>query len=97
MKRECQFWKREQKEQKPASANEDTTAVASDGEVLITVSYEDACLCASNHDIDWILDFGASYHATLSRENFISYKSGNLGKVRLGNIIYVILREWGMF
>ena len=28
-------------------------------EVLITVSYEDACLYTSSHDSDWILDSGA--------------------------------------
>ena len=61
--------------------NEETIVVASEGEVLIIVSYKDACLYASNHDNDWILDFGASYHATPSREKIISYKSGNLGKV----------------
>ena len=65
--------------------NEETTVVASEGEVLITVSYEDSCLYASNHDNDWILDSGSSYHATPSRENFISYKFGNLCKVRVGN------------
>ena len=65
--------------------NEESIDVASEGEVLITVSYEDTCLYASNHDNDWILDFGASYHAIPSRENFISYKSGNLGKVKVGN------------
>ena len=65
--------------------NEETIVVASEGELLIIVSYEDAFLYASNHDNDWILDSGSSYHATPSRENCISYKSGNLGKVRVGN------------
>lgn len=89
IKNNCWIWKKEQKGQKEQKVtnnnNEETIVVASEGEVLTTVSYEDACLYASNHDNDWILDFGASYHATPSRENCISCKSGNMGKVWVGN------------
>ena len=46
--------------------SEETIVVASEGEVLIIVSYEDPCLYASNHDNDWILDSRSSYHATPS-------------------------------
>lgn len=65
--------------------NEETTIVALEGEILITVSHEYSCFYVSNHDNDWILDSETSYHATPSRENFISYKSSNLGKVQVGN------------
>jgi len=79
--------KREQKEKKASKKNnnEETTIVAIYGEVLINVSYEDECLYTSSHDSDWILDYGASYHATPRKENFISYQSGNMVKVHLGN------------
>ena len=89
IKKNCWIWKKAQKGQKEQKVtinnDEETILVASKGEVLITVSYEDTCLYDYNHDNDWILDSGASYHATPSRENFISDKSGNLGKVRVGN------------
>lgn len=59
--------------------------VASKGEVLITISFKDAFLYTCSHESDWILDFGASYHATPSKENCICYKACNMGQVFLGN------------
>lgn len=89
IKKNCWISKKEKKWQNEKKAttnnNEETIIVASEGEVLNIFSCEDACIYSSNHDNNLILDSGASYHATPSREIFVSYKSGNLGKVRLGN------------
>jgi len=60
-----------QKEANNKNNSEETTAIVADGEVLIIVSYDDACIYTSSHDSDWILDLGASYHATPSRESLI--------------------------
>ena len=35
--------------------------------------------------MDWMVDLGASFHATPKRDFFASYKSGNYGVVRMGN------------
>ena len=60
IKKNCWIWKKEQKGKKEQKVinknNEETTTFASEGEALITVSYEHACIYASNHDNDWILD-----------------------------------------
>ena len=67
----------------------------SEGEALIIVSYEDACLYTSSHDSDRILDYGASYHATPSKDNFISL----VIFVRFTWVIksFVILKEYETF
>jgi GAG-pre-integrase domain/Zinc knuckle len=41
--------------------------------------------CDSKDDCLWILDFGASFHATSNREYFLNYENGNFGKVYLGD------------
>lgn len=38
-----------------------------------------------NKEESWVLDSGASFHATSQKEFFNNYVSGNLGKVYLGN------------
>lgn len=60
MKKECRFWKRGQKDQRPSNTNHkssstnegQTTAVAIDGDVLFTVSVEDACVYTSSSGFD---------------------------------------------
>lgn len=39
----------------------------------------------SKDDCLWILDSGASFHATSNREYFLNYEKGNFGKVYLGD------------
>ena len=87
MKRECQIWKREQKEQKSASSNKKSTntnegeiiIVALDGDVLFTVSIEDAHLYNYSNSIDWILESRASHHVTPCKTNFVSFEVGDYG------------------
>ena len=35
--------------------------------------------------IEWVVDTAASYHATPNRELFNTYKTGDLGYVKMGN------------
>ena len=66
MKKECRALKKGQKDQRPANTNhmssntneDETTAVVIDGDVLFTVSVEDACLYTSSGSFDWILTLG---------------------------------------
>ncbi|KAG8381469.1 hypothetical protein BUALT_Bualt06G0125100 [Buddleja alternifolia] len=63
--------------------DKDTTAVATDGDVVIIC--DDACVSSSCQETDWIIDSGASYHITPHRDMFTSYTSGNFGRVRMAN------------
>lgn len=64
MKKECQFWKKGQKDQRPTSTNHkssstnegETAVLATYGDVVFTISIEDACVYTSNNSFDWILD-----------------------------------------
>ena len=46
---------------------------------------EDPCLYTFRNSIDWIVDFRASHHVTPSKDNFVTYNSGDYGRVHLGN------------
>ena len=71
---------------KSSNTNEgETTAVATDGDVLFTVSVEDACVYTSSSSFNWILDSGASHHVTPCKDSFVSYNPGDYGRVHLGN------------
>ena len=59
--------------------------VALDGDVLFTVSIEDACLYNYSNSIDWILESRASHHVTPCKTNFVSYETCDYGIVCLGN------------
>jgi hypothetical protein len=88
VKRDCWKFKREQHEKKETNKNNNTkknNVIATNSEILIILSYEDACLYNSTHDSDWMLKSRASYHATASKEKIISYKSSYMVKIPLGN------------
>ncbi|WVZ14797.1 hypothetical protein V8G54_012363 [Vigna mungo] len=54
--------------------------------VASTSGGEDALICSlENKEESWVLDSGASFHATSQKEFFENYVPGNLGKVYLGN------------
>ena len=61
----------------------ETTIVVLEDDVLFTISIEDACLYTSSCSIDWILDYGASYHVTPCKANFVAYKTGDYDRVHL--------------
>ncbi|KAD3069146.1 hypothetical protein E3N88_37026 [Mikania micrantha] len=52
------------------------------------VSYSDddaLILCSESSVESWVMDFGASFHATHSNDGMRNVKEGDFGKVRLGN------------
>ncbi|WVY93468.1 hypothetical protein V8G54_032556 [Vigna mungo] len=54
--------------------------------VATTSGGGDALICSlKNKEESWVLDSGASFHATSQKELFENYVPGNLGKVYLGN------------
>ncbi|WVZ00646.1 hypothetical protein V8G54_026715 [Vigna mungo] len=54
--------------------------------VASTSGGEDALICSvENKEESWVLDSGASFHATSQKEFFENYVPGNLGNVCLGN------------
>ena len=54
--------------------------------VASTSGGDDALICSlESKEESWVLDSGASFHATSQKEFFKNYVPGNLGKVYLGN------------
>nr|KYP40338.1 Retrovirus-related Pol polyprotein from transposon TNT 1-94 [Cajanus cajan] len=60
--------------------------VKDEANVATTSGGGDALICSlENKEESWVIDSGASFHATSQKELFENYVSGNLGKVYLGN------------
>ncbi|KAK2378762.1 putative mitochondrial protein [Trifolium repens] len=54
--------------------------------VASTLGEDDALICSlESKEESWVLDSGASFHATSQKKFFENYVPGNLGKVYLGN------------
>ncbi|KAA8542749.1 hypothetical protein F0562_023901 [Nyssa sinensis] len=87
MKRNCYAWKREQKEEnnnQKKNEEKNTTATFEGDEVVVLSCGKEECLHVGN-EIEWVVDTGASDHATYNKEFFISYKEGDFGTVKMGN------------
>nr|KYP42874.1 Retrovirus-related Pol polyprotein from transposon TNT 1-94 [Cajanus cajan] len=68
---------------KNAPKNQEAKAEAN---IASTSGRDDALICSlESKEESWVLDSGASFHATSQREFFENYVPGNLGKVYLGN------------
>ena len=78
IRRECRFLKKEQSKEK--DEDKDSIVYLSDVDVAIVCDDKPKC-----HVNDWIIDSGASFHATSRGEIFTSYSSGDFGHVRMGN------------
>ncbi|KAA8526119.1 hypothetical protein F0562_007781 [Nyssa sinensis] len=66
--------------------NEEKNTIATfEGDEVVVLSYgEEECLHVGN-EIEWVVDTGASYHATYNKEFFTSYRVGDFGTVKMGN------------
>ncbi|KAA8550233.1 hypothetical protein F0562_001917 [Nyssa sinensis] len=87
LKRNCYAWKREQKEEnnnQKKNEEKNTTTTFEGDEVVVLSCGEEECLHVGN-EIEWVVDTGASYHATYNKEFFTSYKAGDFGTVKMGN------------
>lgn len=59
---------------------------------MVVSCKEQGCLSVANDhlnvaddQIEWVVDTGASYYATFSRETFTTYKAWNFGAVNIAN------------
>jgi predicted nucleic acid-binding protein len=79
LKRDCRASKKKMEENDKSSTSVNVSNESgSENEALIMC-------CDSKDDSLWILDSGASFHATSNREYFLNYENGNFGKVYLGD------------
>ncbi|KAF7149741.1 hypothetical protein RHSIM_Rhsim02G0038500 [Rhododendron simsii] len=62
---------------------ENTTAVSSDGELMVVC--DESCVNLVCQDTNWVIDSGASFHVTSRADFFTFYNEGDLGCVRMGN------------
>ncbi|KAJ8466528.1 hypothetical protein OPV22_029080 [Ensete ventricosum] len=76
--------KKRGKEVEHTESKENITATVQGSDYLILSTSDDifSYVC---QDLKWIIDTGASYHATPRREFFATYRSGNFGVVKMGN------------
>ncbi|KAK9133630.1 hypothetical protein Scep_013158 [Stephania cephalantha] len=78
LKRDCKAPKKRVDENDKDSNSVNVSNESSSDEALIMC-------CDSKDESCWILDSGASFHATSNREYFLNYEKGNFGKVYLGD------------
>ena len=53
---------------------------------LIVFSAEDQpCICVMSQDSDWLMDSGATHHATLKRDVFVRYHNRDFSEVKMRN------------
>ena len=86
LKKNCQVWKREQNQgNQKKEENKNTIApfTCSDEDVAVVV---EECLHVGDQVIELVVDTTASCHATLNKELFNTYKAGDFGCVKMGNI-----------
>ena len=67
-----------------SAESHDHTATTVEGELIILSTTDEPTICLCQ-DTDWVVDTGASYHATPHREFFTTYRTGDFGVVRMGN------------
>jgi len=88
IQRFCRQLKREkQKEkgkEKKSDDDSDDNRVTALKENFLTIFYGDVVNFVS-HETSWVIDSGASVHATSRRDFFTSYRSGDFGSVKMGN------------
>ncbi|CAH9126641.1 unnamed protein product [Cuscuta epithymum] len=59
--------------------------VSLSSDVCLVTHGEQECLHVSTHEVEWVIDTAASFHATPHQNLFTSYKSGDFGAVKMGN------------
>ncbi|KAJ4728518.1 Retrovirus-related Pol polyprotein from transposon TNT 1-94 [Melia azedarach] len=88
IKKYCRQLKRDNKKDKGKekknddSSDDDRVATVTDDFLIM---YDDDVVNLMCHETSWVIDSGASIHATSRKEFFTSYTSGNFGDVKMGN------------
>ena len=92
MKKNCRVLKRQKKKDDgnnlKKDENSNTIAVLCNDEVEILSMGKCLHVGNSSQGIEWVLDNGASFHATSKREFFYSYREGDFGTMKMGNDSY---------
>ncbi|KAL4561013.1 hypothetical protein LXL04_033173 [Taraxacum kok-saghyz] len=86
-KSDCRKLLREQSETSQSSSRDD-------GETMVTISQDitlvacenEASLHVGAQDDEWVIDTAASYHATPDQDLFATYKPGDHGTMKMGNM-----------
>ncbi|KAJ4721123.1 Retrovirus-related Pol polyprotein from transposon TNT 1-94 [Melia azedarach] len=88
IKKYCRQLKRDNKKDKGKekknddSSDDDRVATITDDFLIM---YDDDVVNLMCHETSWVIDSGASIHATSRKEFFTSYTSGDFGDVKMGN------------
>ncbi|KAK0597296.1 hypothetical protein LWI29_023800 [Acer saccharum] len=88
IKKYCRQLKRDYKNEK---GKEKKTDNSNDGDRFSTITddflvvYDDDVVNLACHETSWVIDSGASIHATSRRDFFASYTSGDFRDVKMGN------------
>lgn len=88
IKKHCRQLKRDNKRDKGKKnknddGDDDDKAATVTGDFLVL--YDDDVVNLTCHETSWVIDSGASIHATSRRDFFTSYTSGDFGNVKMGN------------
>lgn len=84
-KKDCRAWLKQQNNGQQGKHAEKSTTAAMTEDVVILSFGEEECLHVDDQKVEWVIDTGATYHATPTQEFFTTYKSGDFGTVRMGN------------
>ncbi|VVB04180.1 unnamed protein product [Arabis nemorensis] len=82
MKKDCWKLKKDSKLGKKQEDGEDRVTVTEDQFLIILESDAINIAC---HDTSWVVDSGATTHATSQRDFFTTYTPGSYGSVKMGN------------
>ena len=85
MKRDCYKLKNEQSRREGNSNQERVATTTEKTSKDFCIMYEEDVVNLTSHETSWVIDSGASIHATSRRDLFSSYTSGDYGAVRMGN------------
>ncbi|KAA8531564.1 hypothetical protein F0562_006273 [Nyssa sinensis] len=84
LKKENVITVKEENNNQKKNEEKNTTTTFECDEVVVLSCGEEECLHVGN-EIEWVVDTGASYHATYNKEFFTSYKPWDFGTVKMGN------------
>ena len=90
IRRNCKAWKNKQKDEKNQNKAEEqnTTVVLRIEDVVLAIG-DDECCNVSHPYVECVIDSASSYHVTPRKDLFTSYKTGDFGRVKMGNNNYV--------
>ena len=88
IKKHCRQLKRENKndkskEKEKGDGNDDKVATVTDDFLILCDSYDVVNLAC--HETSWVIDSGASVHATSRKDYFTSYTAGDFENVKMDN------------